>query len=447
VAAVGIVLLLGAFALERASRSWVPDAERRVRAAQQNSSAAGSSTPANPAAPAVSSGDPLASAAAKAAASPQDPELQLEYARQCAEIGAFMRALRPAETAARLQPANAETQMLLGMLYASQGYLPQAELHYRKSIELDSKLMEAYLRYGLLLHSMNRAAEEESLYRKAMTVGPDMEGPRISLAGLLADKNKHDEAVALLEPILSKPDPNPAVLMLAAKSLQARGRVDRAEELTRKLVISKPDLADAHHLLGSLLANRGAGRESIDELQRACDLAPDDSTHWYALGNAFRGDVSQPDALNKAAQAFERSLEVNPAFPFAHYFYGLTLEDLGDREGAIREYRRTLELQPEFGSARHRLGAAYKAMGRTAEGEKLLAQFAKEARGAIDQVHGGRRDNSFVDTAQAQADRGIKFLQSGDRARAITAFKNALQRDPQNGLARRQLRMLGELVP
>lgn len=438
VAAAGVVLVLGALAIERASRSWVPAAEKRVREAELK--AAAEKAP-------PSAADPVADAAARAAASPQDPAVQLQYARKCAEIGAYMRALRPAEAAARIEPANAQPHLLLGMLYATQGYLPQAEEHYRRSISLDPKLLDAYLRYGQLLHAVKRLKEEEALYRKAMAVAPGAEGPQLSLAGFLSDSGRHDEAIALLEPLLAAPDPNPGLLLMAAKTYQARGRVDRAEELLRRLIQKKPGLADAHHTLGSLLSNRGETKDGVAELLRAAELEPDNGAYWYALGNALRGDTTRANALQQAAEAFERSLENDPTFPFAHYFYGLTMENLRDRNTAEREYRRTLELEPKFGSARHRLGALYKEMGRTAEGEKLLAQFAREASGAIEEVHGGRRSNSFLDTAQSQYERGMKFLQKGERQRAIVAFKNALDRDPQFGLARRQLRMLGETLP
>lgn len=440
-AVAAVVLVLGAIALERASRSWVPDAERRVKEAQEKSRAE------RPPGEAATTGDPLAEIAEKAAKSPQDAAVQLEYANKCAQMGAYMRATRPAEAAARLQPSSAQAQLLLGMLYATQGYLAQAEGHYRRAIALDPSLLEAYLRYGHLLGALKRSKEEEALYRKAMEIAPNVDGPRLSLAGSLADKGRHDDAIAVLEPLLAAPQPNPAVLLMAAKSMQSRGKVDRAEELLKKLLERKPDLADAHHTLGSLLSNRGATKEGVDHMLRACELEPENSTYWYALGNALRSDSTRPDALQKAAEAFERSLEINPGFPFAHYFYGLTLEDLSDREGAVREYRRTLELEPKFGSARLRLGAVYKAMGRATEGEKLMTQFAKEATGAIEEVHGGRRQNSFVDTAQAQYDRGMEFLRKGERQRAVAAFRNALDRDPQFGLARRQLRMMGEQVP
>jgi predicted Zn-dependent protease len=77
--------------------------------------------------------------------------------------------------------------------------------------------------------------------------------------------------------------------------------------------------------------------------------------------------------INQAQQQFEASLELDPRSEWAHYYYGTTLEQKGETEAAAREYRRVLELNPEFASGYHRLGLLYKQQGRMAEAKQAMA--------------------------------------------------------------------------
>jgi tetratricopeptide (TPR) repeat protein len=221
------------------------------------------------------------------------------------------------------------------------------------------------------------------------------------------------------------------------------GKTQRGVALLQQAIKLAPDFADAYHTLGSILANQGNYAEGIAPLKRAVELDPSDATYQYALGNALRMEHSSPERMKEALRAYEASLALDPQAPWTHYYYGLTLENLGEKEAAIREYRRTLELHPKFGSAFYRLGLVYKAMGRVKEADSLLKTFDRESLVAIADVHGKRRKGSVIDTAQGHYERGMRFLNQGDRRRAEADFKVALQLDPHYSPALRQLRAMG----
>ncbi|HTE18027.1 MAG TPA: hypothetical protein VK689_06565, partial [Armatimonadota bacterium] len=82
-------------------------------------------------------------------------------------------------------------------------------------------------------------------------------------------------------------------------------------------------------------------------------------------------------------------------------------------------------------------------LGSVEEARRYLALFERKNQQAIAAEHGMRRENSILDTADEHHQRGLRFLQQGDRRQAELEFRIALERDPAHGPARRDLRTLG----
>jgi len=429
-AGVGALAILASLWLYRASERWVPEADARVRAAQ-----------------ARQRHDALHALEAQADRAPGDGAAQTACARALVDAGAFVPALFYAERATQAEPRSAQAHLLQALILSTLDYRREADEHYRRAIALDPDNLEGYQRRGDFLAAIGRSQEAASVFRAALERAPDAPGPRMSLAGVLRDQGRARAALEMLEPLLARQDAPVAALFIAGRCCQDLSRTKRALDLLGRAVAAAPDFADARHVLGALLSNQGRPAEGIPHLQKAVELSPGAASYHYALGNAYRSLRDDPDALNKARAAFERALELDPATPIVHYFYGLTLEELGETASAAREYRRTLELEPKFGSARYRLGAAYRTLGMGEEARRLQEEFARQQKQEITQVHGGRRANSFVDTAEAHFQRGRAFLEEGDRVRAAAAFRTALDRDPGFGPARAALRSLNERGP
>ena len=414
--------LAAATALNIRSMRWIPEADAKVAAARLRQANA-----------------ELDSLRARADSSPSDYTAQRDCARALAERDDLFTASIYAERAVALDPSSAESHLLLGLIYAPLDYSQRAESAYRKAITLDPSLLEAYQRLADLLRAQGRLPESEALLRRTITHSPDAPGPRLSLAAIQLDKTRHHDVLETLKPVLESGSPPVAALYLAGKAWQASGQTKRAAESLRAAVMSAPEFGDARHALGSILANEGKFPDALVELRKAVELDPRNPAYRYALANALRSDRSNPENITMARAEFESAIELNPRDPFAHYYYGNILEEQSQSPAAIREYERTLEIEPTFSSARHRLGSLLKSLGRTEEGERHLERFAREARQSITEVHGGRRDNTFVDTADSHVQRGLQFLKAGERAHALKSFELALEREPGHPAAARNL--------
>lgn len=145
----------------------------------------------------------------------------------------------------------------------------------------------------------------------------------------------------------------------------------KAEEFARKAIEVNPDGSKGHLTLSIAL-----GRVALDaspkerirlskeikaEVDKALQLDPNDDIAWHVLGrwhrklatlswiekkfaNIFLGGVPKEASLEKAVEAFQKAIELNPGHINHHLELAITYEKMGQKEKAIAEYKKALEL-------------------------------------------------------------------------------------------------------
>ena len=75
----------------------------------------------------------------------------------------------------------------------------------------------------------------------------------------------------------------------------------------------------------------------------------------------------QNGELDKARENYEQSVRLDQNFALAHFSLALVLEKTGDAEGALRHYLETVRIDPSHAAAHFNIGMSYGAMGRADE--------------------------------------------------------------------------------
>jgi tetratricopeptide (TPR) repeat protein len=192
-------------------------------------------------------------------------------------------------------------------------------------------------------------------------------------------------------------------------SLAARLRESEAQQAPQ----GQPAPAAAQRApLDPLVPETGAGL--IAEAQRvATDLArrfPQNPDAQEMLG---RFQFSFAD-LNEAASTWERCLELNPDYAYAHVGLASIATQRGDHAGAVAHCRRAILADPKATSHQIALGKALLAAGEIEEAIVVL-------RGVV------RIDPN---SPQAHAELGAAQLQKRDDAAAKSSFESVLKLDP-----------------
>lgn len=182
------------------------------------------------------------------------------------------------------------------------------------------------------------------------------------------------EAVALYDLILAEDADNAEVQYLRGAACHSMGKSDEAAVGLRHAARLRPDHVEAHHHLGVILAQLGRCDEAISCFQQALALRPHSPEISGNLRNirAARerqlGDLglAQGD-LHAAALNYRRAIELHPDFAEVHDSLGVILEKQGDLAGAAACFRRALELKPDLAEAHYNLGIVLDRQGQLEE--------------------------------------------------------------------------------
>lgn len=227
--------------------------------------------------------------------------------------------------------------------------------------------------------------------------------------------------------------------------------VDRAKErfsvqdyysaihLIEELVDTGNAFADAHHLLGLSYYLAGRSEKALDALDKAIELNPryveahvnrgivlndlgrtDEAAVAFASAHATSGDSRMGIPAHSAAKLANLHAELGEAYV-----------DSGALPQAIEQYEVALDLGPEFHDLRYRLGRLLLDSGRSLE-----------AREAFEKVVDAR--SGFAD---GRAALGLACYLSGDAASAREVWGALTQENPNDARAKAYLAMLERTSP
>ena len=221
-----------------------------------------------------------------------------------------------------------------------------------------------------------RYADAERFYGRCLEITPGDAGARCGLASALHELNRSEEALPLLERLLTSEPDRALYIEHKAKALRQVLRNDDAIALLRQAAVCHPGAASLLLLYGHILREEGETAEAIEIYRRVTALSPGAGTAWWCLANtktySFTGtelaDMRQLLDSGRAAGTDRVHLE---------FALGKALEDRGEYEESFQHYA--------SGNRLHRGTFPYRALAveRTAQRlcETVTADFIEQRRG------------------------------------------------------------------
>ncbi|MFM8634841.1 MAG: tetratricopeptide repeat protein, partial [Planctomycetia bacterium] len=133
-----------------------------------------------------------------------------------------------------------------------------------------------------------------------------------------------------------------------------RGDIDGAYQHFQNAVRLRPDLPETQTNLAIALTKKDRIDEAIEAFRAAAQAAPDMLTTRVNLADA----CSQAGRYAEARTVYEELIELLPSNPLVLSNYGIVLFKLGEKEKAIAQFKRALELDPNLFEARESLKVA-----------------------------------------------------------------------------------------
>lgn len=256
----------------------------------------------------------------------------------------------------------------------------------------------------------------EKIIVDAMMTSPQDADWITQLAEVRLGQNRTREAIQLIESADKIAGLTATRAMLISLADSQAGNMDRAEVPIRKAIELEPFNATAHYFLARLLYTDNRFDESIDESKKVIELAPTFARAYENLGLSYEGRYKPDEAEKSYLKAIEiqsasqvksewpmvdlailmmhenrfadakpylvQALKINPDNTQALVQMGALLEQGGNLEGAIQQYRAAIR-SDENGQQPGRAAAYYKAarlckkLGYKEEAQRDFAMFSE----------------------------------------------------------------------
>jgi len=184
----------------------------------------------------------------------------------------------------------------------------------------------------------------------------------------------------------------PEALAARARIFYAQKDYEKAGRLAEQAVALKPDCDGAYYMLGRAYFASDKWEQAAAIAARAVEASGDDYNVYIPFVNAMErlGRTDAAKELRRQQQStLERHLELVPEDVRARILRASLFVSTGEREHALREIRKALELRPDDTNILYNASCVYSLLGEKAEALALLLRL-KQA--GILNVDWARRD-------------------------------------------------------
>jgi tetratricopeptide (TPR) repeat protein len=384
---------------------------------------------------------------------------------------------------ARAVPTSVTAHHALGRAAAAHDDEKNAELHWKRALELDPGLQEARVSLAQLYQGQGRFAEAAALYKEAwersgdlkvaeMLVKLDMTAGREPEARDLVDRLDDEggtperrlligwlrlasrqalRAQAIADDLLHKGE-NPGARLLAGAALDEQGRVDEALGQLRRVPVIAGEFAASQERIGRLLRDSGRYREAAELLGRAIGLIA--SQNGDSLQQLLAEVHERAGDAPAAIRVLEAAVQKRPQSASLALALGGAYQRQGQWQRAVDLVQKGVLLRdPESAPALNFVGYLLAEHGvKLDEARRMLerAMALKPSSGEIADSLGwlfvkiGKLDQA--ERLLLRADRlapeepeilqhlGELYVKKADRVRALDAYKRALRHRPEERL-------------
>ena len=221
---------------------------------------------------------------------------------------------------------------------------------------------------GATLQLQGRHEEAEEVYRTMMGEDPEDDLAPVDLASMMAETGRPQEALDLLAPVIVRSPKNGMALAARFTAEFALGRRDQALETARQLADARSgDAATLRQAADLLLREGDPARAAVafELAQDQIDLDP------VLLGRLGSTRIAAGD-LDGAEEVFETLEALRPHDPRAPYFLATIALRRGDEEGARRWVAESVRRDPRFTGGLVALGIWLRAQGREADARRAF---------------------------------------------------------------------------
>jgi tetratricopeptide (TPR) repeat protein len=250
---------------------------------------------------------------------------------------------------------------------------------------------------------------------------------------------------ALSKPELCNTSQNPPQEEISELvSFFEQGQILAVIKQAQALIERYPNAFIVWNILGASIAKTGMLDKAIEAYKKSISLKPDFADPYYNLGNVLQ----EQGKLNQAIFAYNKALLLKPNYVKAYNNMGLVLQAQGKFDEAIVAYNKAISLSPDPTEAYINLGITLKHQGKLDEAIEALNKaislkpnYAEtynnlgtvyEDQNMLDEASDAYKKAISLkpDYAEAYSNMGATLLEQGKLDESIEAYNKAISLKP-----------------
>lgn len=296
--------------------------------------------------------------------------------------GAIPAALENYNKALGVSASYGPAQYGIGNVYFEQKKYQDAVEMYQKSVQSSPNFADAYLQLGKLLYFNEDYQAALSAINKYNQLKPgDLDGLSYGAKILVALK-QFDEANKLLDEVLVLDPNNASAFKYKGYTMSAMEQYDQAITNFQKVPADMME-ADDYIMFAETYEKKGDFTSAYETFRKGSVADSSSARLELEWGESYLNNKEYEDALvhfsraeelgnntaiiykgltyfnlakyTEAVGEFDKAILVNDEYALNYLLRGNAKEALGDREGAIADYQKVLELEPGNTDAQDRL--------------------------------------------------------------------------------------------
>jgi tetratricopeptide (TPR) repeat protein len=236
--------------------------------------------------------------------------------------------------------------------YYSDGLLEEAIAENRKKLEGNPN--DAFLRSSLASSLVRAGKLDEAIehFRKCIELSPSSENWN-NLGKALLNIGEYEEAIKAFQEVVNK-NRWPDTYFHMALAHRSLGKLDKAVELLSEAVSINPKYREALNERGHILEALNRKDEALIEYKKVIALFFSEyqarDTEDYSYETAVLLDNT--DLVDELIRQLRQHIQKYPAFADGYYKLGQALEAKGLKNEAMMAFRKALEINPSYETAR-----------------------------------------------------------------------------------------------
>ena len=331
------------------------------------------------------------------------------------------RAIPLLERMLKSDPGDMTGHEMLGTLEAHFGDCQAAVSQFTLSRDAIADHPSSLEAYGSCLYKLDRNADAIPVFRQLIPLLPGSSSPNYDLAVVLVASKDNEEALKVLEPLLTPDQTDPDILSLASQAYEATGNTPKAVALQRQAIVLNPTDPANYVLFALICMTHDSFQVGIDMLDAGIKYIPGNASLYLSRGVLF----AQLADFDKAEGDFKMAEQLDSTLSIGAYAGDLAVLSRNDPNTALVRVREQLKAHPN--NPLFRLLLSQLIMNSAPDPES--AAFKEAMQNAL------AAEKAKPDLVEAHNQLASMYMTLNQYDRAVKECQTALQYDPSDETA------------